>query len=229
MSIQTHNCIDCPLKSNCFQKLNPTELELVSARKVELNYRKGENIAKQGSFVHHILFLQSGLVKIYMELQGKQDLILNILVGPQFIGLPNLFSNSPLQFSVAAIDDSVICAIDIRIIEEMITSNGFFAKSIIEDINQCTRYYFQRILSTSQKQLSGRMADALLHLSDKIYKSDTFPMQLTRKELAEFAGMSNMSAIRVIKDFEASGFIEEKKGILTIREKDKIIQLSKNG
>lgn len=229
MSIQIHNCADCPLKSNCFQKLNPTELELVSARKVELNYRKGENIAKQGSFVHHILFLQKGLVKVYMELQEKQDLILNIFGESQLIGLPNLFTNNPLQYSVAAINDSVICAIDIRIFEEMITSNGFFAKNIIEDINHCTRYYFQRILSTSQKQLSGRMADALLHLSNKIYKNDSFPMLLTRKELAEFAGMSNMSAVRAIKDFEASGFIQEKKGMLTIRKKDKIIQLSKSG
>jgi CRP-like cAMP-binding protein len=229
MENSTHNCANCTLKSKCFEALNPAELELISAHRVELQYRKGENIAKQGAFVHHLLFLQKGLVKVYMELQNDSDLILNLFSGGQLIGLPNLFSQVPLQYSVAAIGDSSICAIDIRIIEELISSNGDFAKAIIHEINHCTHYYFQRILTSSQKQLSGRMADALLHLAQNVFKSNEFPMLLSRKELSEFAGMSTMSAVRVIKDLEANKVIAEKNNILYILDMTKLLQLSKTG
>ena len=224
-----HNCANCKFKSFCLQKLNPTEIELVSAKHVELEYRKGEHIAKQGSFVHHVLFLQKGLVKIYQELNNNKDLILNIFSGGQLIGLSNLFTSNPLQYSIATIDDSTICAIDIRVIEELISSNGLFAKSIIKELNHCTHYYFQRIRTSSRKQLSGRMADALIYLADNVYNNDNFPLQLNRKELAEFADMSTMSAVRIIKELKISRIIEENNGKINIKNKKKLILLSKIG
>ncbi len=219
----------CDAKSGCFKMLSPLELELTDVRRAELNYRKGEHIAKMGSFVTHILYLQKGLVKVYMEMEGENDMILNIVSGGNMIGLPNLFSTAPLQYSVAAIEDSVICAIDKKVIEDMVKSNGEFAQSIVESINNCTLYHYKRLITASQKQLNGRMADALLHLSDDVYHQDDFPMQLSRKELAELAGMSMMSAVRVIKDLEQNKIVNEKNGRFMIEDREKLEQLSKYG
>ncbi|PKP05035.1 MAG: hypothetical protein CVU11_02515 [Bacteroidetes bacterium HGW-Bacteroidetes-6] len=229
MDDQKRSCPFCDTKSACFKKLSPLELEVADMRRAELRYRKGEHIAKQGSFVTHILYLQKGLVKVYMEMEGDNDLILNIFSGGDLIGLPNLFTNAPLQYSVAAIEDSVVCAIDKKVIEDLVKNNGDFAQSIIENINGCTLYHYKRLITASQKQLNGRMADALLHLSEKVYKSDDFNMALSRKELAELAGMSMMSAVRVIKDLEQNGIIAENGGRISILDRSKLESLSKYG
>lgn len=223
------SCPVCDAKAACFKTLNPLELEVADVRRAELSYRKGENIAKMGSFVTHILYLQKGLVKVYMEMEGENDMILNIVSDGNMIGLPNLFSNAPLQYSVAAIEDSVICAIDKKVVENMVKSNGEFAQSIIESINNCTLYHYKRLITASQKQLNGRMADALLHLSDDVYYSEDFFLKLSRKELAELAGMSMMSAVRVIKDMEQNNIISENNGRIVISDRDKLEQLSKYG
>ena len=219
----------CDNKSGCFQKLSPLELEVADVRRVELHYRKGEHIAKQGSFVTHILYLQKGLVKVYMEMEGQSNMILNIFGSGKMVGLPSLFSNAPMQYSVAAIEDSVICAIDKTVFEDLVRSNGEFARSIVESINNCTLYHYKRLITASQKQLNGRMADALLHLSDDVYESNDFEMALSRKELAELAGMSMMSAVRVIKDLEQNGIIAEGNGQLSITDRERLENLSKYG
>ncbi len=223
------SCPICEAKAGCFRKLSPLELEVADSRRVELRYRKGENIAKQGSFVTHILYLQKGLVKLYMEVEGDNDMILNIFTKGGMIGLPNLFTNAPLQYSVSAIEDSVICAIDKKVMEDLVKNNGDFAQSIVESINQCTLYHYRRLITASQKQLNGRMADALLHLSDDVYHSEDFSMALSRKELAELAGMSMMSAVRVIKDLEQNGIIAESNGRILISDRNKLEQISRYG
>lgn len=223
------SCPYCDSRSGCFKSLSPLELELTDMRRAELKYRKGENIAKQGSYSNHILYLQKGLVKVYMEMEGDNDLILNIFSDGNLIGLAALFSNAPLPFSVAAVEDSIVCAIDKKIIEDLVINNGTFARSIIENINGCTHYHYKRLITASQKQLNGRMADALIHLSDKVFHSDNFIMSLTRKELAELAGMSMMSAVRTIKDLEQNGVIAETGGRFMIKDRVKLENLSKYG
>lgn len=230
MNLSDKSCAICGAKSACFKQLSVLELELADAHRVELKYKKGEHIAKQGSFVTHVLYLQKGLIKIYMETEQESDIILNIFRGGDLIGLPNLFTNVPLQYSVAAIEDSLICAIDKTVIENLVLQNGHFAKSIIQTLNNCTLFHYRRLISASQKQLNGRMADALLHLANVVYHSDTFTLSLTRKELAELAGMSMMSAVRTLKDFAQNNIIaEESNNIFKILDKAKLESFSKYG
>lgn len=229
MEYNEKNCVNCELKSACFKQLSLLELELADAHRVELKYKKGEHIAKQGSFVTHVLYLQKGLIKIYIETEQENDIILNIFRGGDLIGLPNLFTNVPLQYSVAAIEDSIICAIDKTVIENLVLQNGHFAKEIIKNLNNCTHFHYRRLISATQKQLNGRMADALLHLANSVYHSDQFTLTLTRKELAELAGMSVMSAVRTLKDFINNKIIEENNSIIKILDREKLKNLSKYG
>ncbi len=230
MDTKEKNCAICGSKSACFKQLSILELELADAHRVELKYKKGEHIAKQGSFVTHVLYLQKGLIKIYMETEQENDIILNVFRGGDLIGLPNLFTSVPLQYSVAAIEDGVICAIDKSVIENLVLQNGQFAKAIIQNLNNCTHFHYRRLISASQKQLNGRLSDAILHLANAVYHSDSFVLTLTRKELAELAGMSMMSVVRTLKDFAQNDIIrEEGNGLFQILDKAKLESYSKYG
>jgi CRP/FNR family transcriptional regulator, polysaccharide utilization system transcription regulator len=230
MSDNCHtHCFNCDFKSDAFKTLSELEMQLIDSKRVVLNYRKGEVVGKQGAFVTHILFVKQGLVKIYKELNGKDNLILNFYPAGQLIGLPSIFSGDILQYSVAAVEDSVICAIDKSVIETLILENGNFAASIIRSINTCTNFHFDKIFTLTQKQMNGRLAEALLFLSKNIFKSDCLAKTLTRKDLAEFTGMSVMSVVRGIKDFKLSGLIDDKEGVIKIVNKTKLEHISATG
>ncbi|MEI7664029.1 MAG: helix-turn-helix domain-containing protein, partial [Bacteroidota bacterium] len=64
-----------------------------------------------------------------------------------------------------------------------------------------------RLIFLTQKQMPGRMADALLYLHDEIFEQPRFPMILSRSELSELSAMSRESAVKLLRDFQKEGLI----------------------
>jgi CRP/FNR family transcriptional regulator len=229
ISEKAKNCLMCTNKSRCFKKLNPKELESINNNRAELHYHKGEVIAKQGIFYTHVLYIQAGLVKVYREMPDRSNVILNFFMKGNLLGLPFLFENGPLDYSVSAIEDTVICAIDRQLFEKMIRNNGHFAVSMVKELNQCALFSYDRIIGLNYKQINGRFADTLLYLSQKIYSKNEFTLTLSRKDLAEYTGVSVMSIIRVIKEFKKDGVMNIQGNHIEIIKPDVLIQISKTG
>jgi len=183
-----------------FDGLSEELLQKVAENQVSLSYNKGEILSKQGGFASHMVFLTEGLIKIYKEHNDK-NLILKIVKPGEFIGLSSLYNKGIFDYSAASIDSSKVYSISADVVKYLIQNNASFAEKIISQINGNMSEFFERIISLTQKQLHGRIADVILHLSREIYMTDKFNMQLTRRDIAEFCGMSTESAIRILKEF----------------------------
>ncbi len=224
------NCLFCQSKSECFKRLGDSELEIADKGKVEIKFNKSEIIAKQGAFASHVMYVKKGLVKQYIEgEQGHKDVILNFFPPGQIIGLASLFGKSTFDFSVAAVENSILCLIDINIVRNLIHGNGAFATSLIKKMSGTTLYTYYQLYDIVNKQLNGRIAGALLYLTKEVFKSKTFNMSLSRKDLADFTGMSTMSAIRVLNDFKEEKIILDKNGYFEILNIEALEQISKTG
>lgn len=183
-----------------FDDLSEELLQKVAENQVNLSYNKGEILSKQGGFASHMVFLTEGLIKIYKEHHDK-NLILKIVKPGEFIGLSSLYNKGIFNYSSASIDSSKVYSLSADVVKYLIKNNADFAEKIIAQINGNMSQFFERIISLTQKQLHGRIADVILHLSRDIYESDKFNMLLTRRDVAEFCGMSTESAIRILKEF----------------------------
>jgi CRP/FNR family transcriptional regulator len=221
-------CLTCKNKSSCFTLLQADELGLVDKNRLEVKYRKGELISKQGSFATHILFLKKGLVKVYLEGKSKNH-ILSILPKGNLIGLPSLFGEPVLHYSVIAYEDSEVCHIDINVFRKFIHENALFSAELIKLMNETTISNYDRFLSITQKNMPGRFADALLYFSNQIYKSTSFSLSLSRKDLAEFSSMSVESLSRTIKDFNDNNLISVKGKSIKILDKSRLTEISLHG
>lgn len=221
-------CLVCKSKSLCFSHLNPNELGLADNNRLEVNYKKNELICKQGSFATHILFLKKGLVKVYLEGKAKNHII-SITPKGNLIGLPSLFGDPIFHYSVVAYDDSAICHIDINMFRKFIHENAMFSAELIKLINENTIHNYERFLSVTQKNMPGRFADALLYFSNQIYNDSSFPMTLSRKDLAEFSAMSVESLSRTIKDFNDNKIISLKGKTIEILDKARLNEISLHG
>ncbi|MEW5844761.1 MAG: Crp/Fnr family transcriptional regulator [Bacteroidota bacterium] len=223
------SCLLCNNKSECFKQLTDNELVIANSNRAEISYRKGEMIAKQGNFYTHILYLQSGMVKVYKELPDGSNLILSIFGVGSLIGLPFLFKNQILDYSVSALEDTTICSINRTTFEKLIQENGKFATEVVNQLNYCTIYNYDRLVSLTHKQLNGRFADTLLYLSRVVYKANPFILTLSRKDLAEYTGVSVMSIIRAIKDFKNDGVIDINGNKVQILNFNQLERISKTG
>jgi len=85
------------------------------------------------------------------------------------------------------------------------------------------------MISLTQKQMHGRMADGLLYLSQDFFQSDNFKLHLSRQEIADLTAMSKDSAIRILKDFERDGLISLNGNELSILNMDQLRNISLKG
>lgn len=208
-------CVDCERKCHSFKHLSAKELEKVHANKVTIKYHKRETIVKQGSQFNQIISFNQGLAKIHIHGKADKDIILGIIRPSQIIAGPGFFYDHIHSFSVTALTDSVLCLIDSTVFKEVFKSNGNFAEHILSDYSKMFLETYNRLLNLTQKQMHGRIADALMYLSNTPNSNDPFDLLLSRQELAEFTGLSKETVSRIINQFKEEKIIETK-GRLTI-------------
>jgi CRP/FNR family transcriptional regulator len=212
----TTRCIDCFCESIAFQSLSVSEIDLLNAHRVELKFNKGEVICKQGSFATHLLFVQKGLTKSYLEEDSRTQII---CVNPPgcFLEIPSLSVDNVFHYTVTALEDVEVCFFDLQIIKQVAMQNALFTWHLMKISHESQVLTYDRFFSLTQKQLHGRMADILLCLANRIYGSYEFVLAFSRKDLADLTAMSNESAIRILKDFKDDNIIEtDGKGIKII-------------
>lgn len=184
------------------KSLSPAEIEELRSNTNVVAFHKKEVIFRQNTPASHILFVKSGLVKIFKEGRNKRNFILKIASKGEFIGLMSVFGNSTNQFSAAAIESAEIGYVAIQSFNDLIKKNGDFANGVIRSLSEEGLFIFERLIGQSHKQLPGRIADVILYFSDTIFKKEEFEFPFTRRELAELAGTTKESFIRTLSEFK---------------------------
>jgi CRP-like cAMP-binding protein len=165
-------------------------------------FHNREVIFRQQTPASHVLFVKSGLVKIYKEGRYKRNFILKIAAPGEFIGLMSVFGSTMNQFSASAIESAEIGYIEKKSFVSVMQKNAGFSNEVIRFISDEGLFIFERLIGQSHKQLPGRIADVILYFSDKIYKKNEFEFPFTRRELAELAGTTKESFIRTLSEFK---------------------------
>jgi CRP/FNR family transcriptional regulator, polysaccharide utilization system transcription regulator len=226
--IQSHSCIDCNCKGSIFKALSETEIELINQNRYEVSFKAGEMMFKQGTPSPHFLCLTSGLAKLYIEGYGK-NLILALVKPVEYILGPGIYVDNRHHYSASAVEDSTACLVDVNTFKNMVRANPDFADEFIRRISTMTIFNFDQVVSLTQKQMHGRIADVLFYLSDSIYCSNPFEMTISRQDLADLSGMSKESAIRILKEFKDEGILTTKGNTVHILNPQQLKQISQTG
>ena len=195
------------LFSEWFGQLTDEQIDMVKKNSVVLNYNKGEMICKQGAFASNVYFVEKGIMKAYKEYK-ENNLIMRFVKQGEIIGLSSLYNKGTYLYSVASVGTSGVMSVTADVIKLLIRENPGFSEMVITSLNRMTADEHERVISLTQKQLNGRIADAVLHFANNVHKSEEFNMQLTRRDVADFCAMSTESAIRILKELHNDKIIK---------------------
>lgn len=224
------DCLFCNEKIPFFNLLSDKELELINDDRYSVKFKSDELILKQGITATHLISLIDGIAKIYIEGVNNKNLLYQLIGGWQLVEDPGLHTDDKkYHFSVAALTDVKVCFINAKNFLKVLEKNSSFANAVIKHRSQNTVYFFNRVISLTQKQMVGRMADGLLYLSNDFYRSADFNMNLSRQDLADLTAMSKDSAIRILKEFERDKIISLKGRKIKIFKQDLLKKLSVHG
>ncbi|MCF8299039.1 MAG: Crp/Fnr family transcriptional regulator [Saprospiraceae bacterium] len=223
------NCFSCTKKLSIFNELKDEELALINDTKNTVKFRAGEIIFKQGTALTHIACLTSGLAKIYLEGENDKNLILKFLRPTQIVGGPGLFTDFKLHFTVKALNESYACFIDAEVMKQILNKNHEFTIKILRHAHEQAINSYGKFINLTQKQMHGRIADALLHLSRVIFPDNTEGFTISRQDLADYTGMAKESAIRILREFSIEKMIKLDGKKIIITQANSLELISKKG
>ncbi len=204
----TIHCKTCVYKNLLFGNLNAEDLYYINKSKREIEFKKGELISEEGAEIKSFLYLKKGLVKLFKKNPLFKDQIISIAKPRDFISLLSIFSQSTYKYSITALEDTVVCSVDLDALKTVISRNGEFAIEILNKMSKMYDDIIETRFEINRKHLRGRIAYILIYFSNHIYQSDDFDIPISRREIAELIEMTTENVIRILSEFRKDNIIK---------------------
>ena len=201
-------CELCELKGLFFENLEGDQLDMICSGKVEKEFSQGESIIKEGTLIKDFVYLKSGLVKLFRSDSHGKEQIISISKPFDYVSLLSVFSNDHYNYSVSALEDSVTCNIKMEDIRSIASDNGNLALNLLKRMSKVADKIILDSLAIRTKHLRGRVAFLLIYFSQDVYLSSEFDLPLSRKEMAEYVGMTTENVIRSLSEFRRDGILK---------------------
>lgn len=223
------SCNDCELKELFFENVSKKELLDLCANKIEKHYEKGDFIIQTGDEIKEFVYLKSGLVKLFIENKDGREQIISFAKPLDFISILNVFSGKYYSYSVKAIEESITCNIDMNEMHSLVHENGKFSMNLLQRMSRVADKIILDSMEIRRRNLKGRVAYILLYFQENIYKSNEFELPISRKEIAEYIGMTTENVIRALTEFRKDLIIKIFGKVIEICDVDKLKQISLHG
>ncbi len=215
--------------SGCFARLPREEMEYLDKHKTQVNYLKGEVIFKQGAFAPHVLFINSGYAISYLQINTNKRINIQILMQGDLMAFSSLFDNDTYLYSAIALSDVTLCMIEKDALSKILLRNPDVALQIMKRTSLEESRYLNIINNISYKQMRGKLAAAILYLNEKRFMQNEIQNLISRKIVADFAGITVESTVKFLKEFENDKLIELKGKEIIIKNRESIELISKVG
>jgi CRP-like cAMP-binding protein len=194
-----------------FDALPPEELDRLAAEIRQIDAPSGHVFFQAGERGDWAFLLKSGRVQIqHLRADGKVRTICMVGPGDTFCCLPAL-DGGPYPATAVAAVGCIVYRIPGSLFRELITSHPDFATRVLKLF--CGRLREFGCEGCSQADdVPSRIAAKILSMSDRFGER----VPLTRRELAELAGTTVETSIRVIKEFERSGWVRLGRGFVFV-------------
>ena len=219
----------CDIQAPCFQMLTSEEVELVRGSKTQVLFRKGDHLTKQGAFASYVLFIISGIARQYIEGDANKTHNLRIIKPGEFVGLSAVFTKHTFNYSSISLTDCQVFLIEKDAIATVVKQNGLFGFTMIKRYCEQNANLFDTLRTVLYKQMNGRIAETLLYIEGCKKENLHIFQLLSRKDLADFAGISTESAVKLLKGFEKDGLIELNEKDIEIVDPNGLAEISKKG
>ena len=223
------DCLYCEDKSCATKALLPSELEILSSGCREVRLKKNEPILSAGSGASHIIYLKSGIVKEFQELEDDTETIFQVLKGPMYLGLSSLSGDHINHLSYTSLTEGSMCFVEKEIFKSLLLKNAEFSYLILQSVVQDSLKHYHHFASQSQKLIHGKLAETLVYFAEVVFERNEFVLPLNRSEISYLIGTSRESVSKQLRSYEREEIISISGKNIVINDLDKLRQISKFG
>ncbi|MBI4248120.1 MAG: Crp/Fnr family transcriptional regulator [Elusimicrobia bacterium] len=215
-------CDRCPFKSRCFfnQLDRNTQKEWIDLR-VAKRFRDGEAIFYEGEKPTGIYVVCSGKIKLMKSSRVGQQLITRMMGPGQLFGYRSLLARETYSSMAEAMEDSVISFIPEVDFYNFLMKHPNASMSLLRQLSLDLRQGEDKARDIAYKSARARLCDLLLRIMQVNARKQSVVSGIKRKELAEMAGLTVETTVRLLSTFESKGLIKRQDKDILILDEDR--------
>ena len=222
------NCDWCPYKKNCFYDLLEAKESKRAWREIRLAhpFKRGEVVFHEGSTPQGLYVVCTGKVKVYKSSRTGQQLTTRVESPGDLLGHVTLLADEgPYTGTGEALEPSVVSMIDTRTFYNFLAKYPHASHALMRELAKDVRRGENKARDIAFKPARGRLADTLIRM---MAPKKPFPIVagIKRRDLAEMAGLTIETTVRLLKDFEEREVLRKKDKDLVILSEERLRALS---
>jgi CRP-like cAMP-binding protein len=222
------NCDWCPYKKNCFYELIGTKEAKKVWRDIRLAnaFKRGEVVFHEGAMPQGVYVVCTGKVKIYKSSRTGQQLTTRVESPGDLLGQVTLLANEgPYTGTGEALEPSIVSMIDARTFYDYLARFPEASQALLRELARDVRRGENKARDIAFKPARGRLADTLLRM---MTAKKPYPIVagIKRRDLAEMAGLTIETTVRLLKDFEERQILRKKEKDLLIVGEERLRALA---
>ena len=184
-------------------------------------YRRGQRIFDEGTECTHLLYIESGAVKISRTMESGRELILDFLYAGESVGEVALIDGTEYPATATAQEETALLSLPREDYLGLLRRQPEAALAVIRDLTFRLRALHQRLIDIGNSGVERRLAQVVLTLARRIGEDVEggwlIPIRLTRQELADMVGARIETVIRVMSRWQKDGLLRASpEGILIL-------------
>ncbi|WP_426441586.1 Crp/Fnr family transcriptional regulator [Bradyrhizobium genosp. P] len=209
-----------------FVGLEPEAFDQLCRYAKHITLKRGTTIFSKGDAGTSLIAVISGTVKISISSPDGRNAILNLIEAGEIFGEIALLDGLSRTADATANTNCELFVIDRREFIPFVRSQPTLAMKFIELLCARLRWTSDQVEQVILQDLPGRLASALLRLSDK-HKSapQGRTISITQQEISEMVGMTRESINKQLRAWAARGWVRLEHGAIVVLKPDALQEL----
>lgn len=187
--------------SEIWSVLTPEEKRRITDAITIHRFKKNQIIYAERDEAEYLWCLFEGKAKMYKDGIGGRQQTLRLLRPVQYFGYRAYFAGEPYVHTAVTMEPSVIGAVPMKVVSELIDANRQVAWFFIHELSSNLGSADTRTVNLTQKHIRGRLAESLIVLLESYGVEDdgmTLRVYMGREDLANLSNMTTSNAIRTL-------------------------------
>lgn len=191
--------------------MDDAEIESFLAQKTTMKCRKGQSIIIEGAPIHGMYFVHTGRVKVFNTGINGREQIQRFAVNGEMLGQRAFSTQQTYPSGAMSLIDTTMCHFQLDTFRKMLQSNAGLSYDFMlyyaEELNRSET----KVRMFAHMTVREKVIDCLLYFIRKFGLVDGFlDIQLSRRDIADFAGTTEEQVIRNISALKKEKLIESK-------------------
>ncbi len=200
-----------------FSDLAPDALDQLCRYAQPTSLKRGANLFSKGDSGHSLYAVISGTVKISVSAPDGRIAILNLIGAGEVFGEIALLDGQARTADATANTNCEILVIDRRDFLPFVRSQPTLAMKFIELLCGRLRWTSDQVEQIILQNLPGRLASALLGLTEKRkLESTSRTIAITQQEISEMVGMTRESINKQLRAWAARDWLRLEHGAIVV-------------